>query len=42
MKRKSHNRITPKASYILEVIHSGIIRPINKSFTGKKVYFNFY
>jgi len=35
MKRIPHNRETPKASELLEVIHSDIIRPVNKSITGK-------
>jgi len=41
MKRKSLNRITPKASHILEVIHSDIIGPINKSFTRKRFILTF-
>ena len=36
MKRKPHNKITPKAKDILETIHSDIIGPINESFTGKR------
>jgi len=36
MKRSPHNRETPKASELLEVIHSDIIGPINKSITGKR------
>jgi len=36
MKRISHNKETPKAKEILEVIHSDIIGPISKSITGKR------
>jgi len=36
MKRISHNKTTPKANQIIEVIHSDIIGPINASITGKR------
>jgi len=35
MRRNPHNNQTPKASRILEIIHSDIIGPISKSYTGK-------
>ena len=41
MKRKSHNKRTPKAKQILEVIHSDIIGPISDSFTGKRFIITF-
>jgi len=41
MKRKSHNKKTPKAKQILEVIHSDIIGPISDSFTGKRFIITF-
>ena len=36
LKRFQHNKETPKATEILEIIHSDIIRPINDSITGKR------
>ena len=36
MRRNPHNNQTPKSSIILEVIHSDIIGPISKSYTGKR------
>ena len=36
MKRKPHNKPTPKATDILECIHSDIIGPIEESYTGNR------
>jgi len=36
LKRFPHNKETPKATEILEIIHSDIIGPINDSITGKR------
>ena len=36
MKRKPHNKPTPKATDVLEVIHSDIIGPIDESYTGNR------
>ena len=41
MKCKSHNKRTPKAKEILEVINSDIIGPINDSITGTKFIITF-
>ncbi|OUM69820.1 hypothetical protein PIROE2DRAFT_2252 [Piromyces sp. E2] len=38
MKRKSHNKETPKAKDKLEIIHSDIICPIDDSLTGMRFY----
>ena len=41
MKRFPHNKQTPKAEEILEIIHSDIIGPINDSITGMKFIITF-
>jgi len=41
MKRIPHNKQTPKANEIFEVIHSDIIGPINDSITGMKYIITF-
>jgi len=41
MKRKPHNKEMPKASNILEVIHSDIIGPINDSINGMRFIITF-
>eukprot|EP00833_Pecoramyces_ruminatium_P007370 jgi/Orpsp1_1/1181402/evm.model.c7180000077088.1 len=41
MKRKSHNKETPKAKDIIEVIHSDIIGPINDSYNGIRYIITF-
>jgi len=41
MKRVSHNKETPKANDILDVIHSDIIGPINESYNGMKYIITF-
>jgi len=42
MKKNSHNEKPPKASFVLEVIHSDIIGPLNKFLYLKDIYLNFY
>jgi len=41
MKRKPHNKVPPKATSILETIHSDIIGPISESLTGKRYILTF-
>ncbi|OUM59001.1 hypothetical protein PIROE2DRAFT_64053 [Piromyces sp. E2] len=41
LNRKPHNRDTPKAKFPLEVIHSDVVGPISKSFTGKRYILTF-
>jgi len=41
LNRKPHNRTTPKATQILETIHSDVIGPIQKSATGKRYILTF-
>eukprot|EP00833_Pecoramyces_ruminatium_P018465 jgi/Orpsp1_1/1192497/evm.model.d7180000093790.1 len=41
LKHKPHNKPTPKASKILEIIHSDIVGPLEIPFTNKKYFITF-
>jgi len=41
LKRKPHNRETPKATLPLEVIHSDVIGPLQRSYTNKRYILTF-